>query len=222
MVLIVLCVRLWARQFKYEIDNRIKNFKTDMQKINAIDKQKGALMVVVLIMLVIISMLGMSTISTTGLEMQMSNNSRGQQASFEAAEYTLSWVENSIQTSSFTNANLTNSNCGSTCFDTTCSGGYCFRGDDADSWNQCEVDDSGPDPYTQESLWTNSANHMTLAIPNTSITAKYIIEFRCYTALDPTLEMDVTNFTRIYRINAYTVGEGGRARTMLRSLMKEL
>ena len=55
-------------------------------------KQKGALMVVVLIMLVIISMLGMSTIGTSSLEMQMSINSRDQQASFEAAEYTLSWV----------------------------------------------------------------------------------------------------------------------------------
>lgn len=185
-------------------------------------KQKGALMVVVLIMLVIISMLGMSTIGTSSLEMQMSNNSRDQQASFEAAEYTLSWVENEIQTSSFTNANLTNSNCGSICFDDTCSGGYCFRGDDADSWNQCEIDDSNPDPYTEESLWTDSTKHMTLAIPNTTITAKYIIEFRCYTALDPTLEMDVTNFTRVYRINAYTVGQSGRARTMLRSTLKEL
>jgi type IV pilus assembly protein PilX len=193
-----------------------------MQIVKPLYKQTGALLVVVLIMLVIISMLGMSTIGTSSLEMQMSNNSRDQQASFEAAEYTLSWVENSIQTTSFTNANLTNSNCGSICFDSTCSGGYCFRGDDADAWNQCEIDDEDPDPYTEENLWTNSANHMTLAIPNTNITAKYIIEFRCYTALNPTLEMDVTNFTRLYRINAYTVGEGNRARTMLRSLMKEL
>ena len=193
-----------------------------MEHVKVFKKQKGALLVVVLIMLVIISMLGMSTVGTTSIEMQMANNSRDQQASFEAAEYTLSWVENSIQTTSFTNANLTNSNCGSICFDSTCSGGYCFRGDDADSWNQCEIDDSDPDPYTEEDIWTDSSKHMTLAIPNTSITAKYIIEFRCYTALDPTLEMDVTNFTRVYRINAYTVGESGRARTMLRSTMKEL
>ena len=169
-------------------------------------KQGGALLVVVLVMLVIISMLGMSTMGTSSLEMQMSNNSRTQQASFEAAEYTLSWVENNIQNTSVSNANLTNNNCGSICFDSTCSGGFCFRGDDADSWNQCEIDDSNPDPYTQESIWTTSANHMTLTIPNTNITAKYIIEFRCYTALDPTLEMDVTNFTRVFRINAYTVG----------------
>jgi type IV pilus assembly protein PilX len=185
-------------------------------------KQRGALLLVVLVMLVIISMLGMSTMGTSSLEMQMSNNSRTQQASFEAAEYTLSWVENNIQNTSVSNANLTNNNCGSICFDSTCSGGFCFRGDDADSWNQCEIDDSNPDPYTQESIWTTSANHMTLTIPNTNITAKYIIEFRCYTALDPTLEMDVTNFTRVFRINAYTVGEGGRSRTMLRSTMKEL
>ncbi|MBN4075377.1 hypothetical protein JYU22_02220 [Gammaproteobacteria bacterium AH-315-E17] len=193
-----------------------------MKRVHFFKKQEGALLVVVLIMLVVISMLGMSTMSTTGLEMQMSNNSRDQQASFEAAEYTLSWVENNIQTTSFSNANLTNSNCGSICFDTTCSGGYCFRGDDADAWNQCEINDSNSDPYTEESIWTTSSKHMTLVIPNTSITAKYIIEFRCYTALDPTLEMDVTNFTRVYRINAYTVGEGGRARTMLRSTLKEL
>ena len=193
-----------------------------MRKVVLIKQQRGALLVITLIMLVIISMLGMSTMGTTGLEMQMSNNSRAQQASFEAAEYTLSWVEDSIQTTSFTNANLTNSNCGSICFDTTCSNGYCFRGNDADSWNQCVVDDSNPDPYTESAIWSNSNFHRTLAIPNTGITAKYIIEFRCYTALDPTLQMDVTNVTRVYRISAYTVGEGGRARTMLRSTMKEL
>ena len=193
-----------------------------MRKVVLIKQQRGALLVITLIMLVIISMLGMSTMGTTGLEIQMSNNSRAQQASFEAAEYTLSWVEDSIQTTSFTNANLTNSNCGSICFDTTCSNGYCFRGNDADSWNQCVVDDSNPDPYTESAIWSNSNFHRTLAIPNTGITAKYIIEFRCYTALDPTLQMDVTNFTRVYRISAYTVGEGGRARTMLRSTMKEL
>ncbi len=193
-----------------------------MKKISSLRKQDGALLVVVLIMLVIISMLGMSTMGTSGLEMQMSNNSRSQQASFEAAEYTLSWAENTLQNTSITNANLTNVNCGNICFDSTCTGGFCFRGDDADAWNQCEIDDSNPDPYTEESIWTDSDYHRTLAIPNTNITAKYIVEFRCYTALDPTLEMDVTNFTRVFRISAYTVGEGGRARTMLRSTMKEL
>lgn len=192
-----------------------------MNKIS-IYHQQGALLIITLIMLVIISMLGMSTMGTTGLEMQMANNSRDKQASFEAAEYTLSWVENDIQTTSFTNANLTNSSCGSICFDSTCTGGYCFRGGDADAWNQCELDDSDPDPYTEEAIWNDSSYHRTLTIPNTTITAKYIIEFRCYTALDPTLEMDVTNFTRVFRISAYTVGEGGRARTMLRSTIKEL
>lgn len=193
-----------------------------MKSMKTRQNQNGALLVITLIMLVIISMLGMSTMGTTGLEMQMSNNSRNQQASFEAAEYTLSWVENNIQETSFTNANLTNSNCGAICFDDTCTGGYCFRGVDADSWNQCEIDDSDPDPYTEVDIWDDSSYHRTLTIPNTSITAKYIIEFRCYTSLDPTLEMDVTNFTRVFRITAYTVGEGGRARTMLRSTMKEL
>lgn len=193
-----------------------------MNTIRTAKQQRGALLVITLIMLVIISMLGMSTMGTTGLEMQMANNSRDQQASFEAAEYTLSWVENNIQETSFTNANLTNSNCGSICFDSTCTNGYCFRGDDADAWNQCALDDSNPDPYTEPGIWSNSNFHRTLTIPNTTITAKYIIEFRCYTALDPTLQMDVTNFTRVFRISAYTVGEGGRARTMLRSTMKEL
>ena len=141
-----------------------------MKHFRLIRQQSGALLVITLIMLVVISMLGMSTMGTTGMEMQMANNSRDQQASFEAAEYTLSWV----------------------------------------------------DPYTDPDIWNDSGFHRTVTVPNTSITAKYIIEFRCYTALDPTLQMDVTNFTRVYRITAYTVGEAGRARTMLRSMMKEL
>ncbi|MAY01770.1 MAG: hypothetical protein CMQ38_02185 [Gammaproteobacteria bacterium] len=213
----VLCGNWSAQQYRFAIGNTMS-----MKHFRLIRQQSGALLVITLIMLVVISMLGMSTMGTTGMEMQMANNSRDQQASFEAAEYTLSWVENNIQQTSFTNANLTNSSCGAICFDDTCSGGYCFRGDDADAWNQCEVDDSAPDPYTDPDIWNDSGFHRTVTVPNTSITAKYIIEFRCYTALDPTLQMDVTNFTRVYRITAYTVGEAGRARTMLRSMMKEL
>ena len=48
-------------------------------------KQKGALILLTLLILLVISMLGMSSVDSTGLEMKMSSNSREQQQAFEAA-----------------------------------------------------------------------------------------------------------------------------------------
>ena len=181
------------------------------------------MIVVTLIILLIVSVLGVATMDTTGLEMRMASNTRDQQQAFEAAEYTLSWVQNEIGITGFSNASLSNSNCGAICFDTTCSNGYCFEGVNPEIEGSCRLGAPADELYTDEDIWTDPDRHRTLLVPNIGITTRYIIEFRCYTALDPTQPFEAgTNSTRAYRITALAVGPAGRGRVMLRASVRSI
>src|SRR5690606_977331 len=109
---------------------------------------RGALILVTLIILLVVTVLGMSSVDSSGLEMQMSSNSRLQQQTFEAAEYTLSWVENNLaQSGYFSLASITNDVaglggegvCGAICFSGACNNGYCFNGSYSPgaAWSDC-------------------------------------------------------------------------------------
>src|SRR5690606_40153641 len=112
--------------------------------------------------------------------------------------------------------------CGAVCFSSACTNGYCFDGSGADEYATCKLNHSATEPYESAALWADgSGKYQTLAVPNTTITARYIIEFRCYTAKDPTVDISSLNNAPMYRITAYVIGEGGRARAMLRSTVKE-
>ena len=192
-----------------------------MKKNNLKYSQQGALMFVTLIILLIVSVLGISTMDTTGLEMKMSSNSRDQQQAFEAAEYALSWAENDIQTNSYSGDQLSSVNCGTTCFDPTCSNGYCFDGSGELDFNTCILNTPTTEPYESAALWADGSGlYRTVTVMG--VTVKYITEFRCYTALDPELPIDVANNTKVFRITAFATGSGGKSRAMLRSTMKEI
>lgn len=196
--------------------------------------QHGALMVLVLVILLVVSMLGLSTMDASGLEMQMSSNSREQQQIFEAAEYTLSWVENQIQSTGFSGDSLlNNASCGAVCFDAECSNGYCFDNsdplNDPTSFSDCQVGAPASEIYESEEVWnddpTDGSHSQTLAIPSTNLVARYIVEFRCYAAEDPSMPFDpdaaTLNAVPVYRITTLVIGESLRTRVMLRSTMKD-
>jgi type IV pilus assembly protein PilX len=191
-------------------------------------KQGGALILVTLIILLVISMLGMSSVDSTGLEMQMATNNRDQQQTFEAAEYTLAWVESVMKTNGYysytqvSNGSDGNS-CGTICFNAACTNGYCFDGTVPTDFTTCSFNVPGISPSTDAAIWANgSGKHQTLAIPNTTgITAKYIIEFYCFTAKNATgiVAGNNNSVKQLFRITAYVVGPGG-SRVMLRSTVK--
>lgn len=190
-------------------------------------RQKGALLILTLLIVLIVTVLGMAAIDSTNLEMKMSSNSRAQQQAFEAAEYTLSWVENDIVANGYFPAESIQNlaGCDDVCFSASCTNGYCFSGSFPEHWDNCRViaDDTTPEPYEDPTLWADgSGRHRTLDIPNVAITTKYIVEFWCYTAFDPEAEKAADNYTPMYRITAYAVGEDGKARTMLRSVIREI
>src|SRR3990170_55026 len=90
-------------------------------------KERGALLIVVLFILLVTTILGLSAMDATGLEMQMSSNSREQLVMLEAAEHAVAQVAKQISAlDGFTDNSLTNNDCGNLCFDENCTGGYCF------------------------------------------------------------------------------------------------
>ncbi len=183
-------------------------------------------MVATLLILLVISLLGMASVDSTGLEMKMSSNSRVQQQVFEAAEYTLSWVENNLQAIGyFTNGQISNGvtggSCGSVCFTSACTNGYCFSGSGATAFATCALTPYTTEPSADSALWTTgSGKYKTLAIPGTALTTKYIIEYRCFTARTQGTPI-ATSSTQMYRITTLATGEDGRSRVMLRSTVKK-
>lgn len=184
-------------------------------------RQRGALLVVTLIILLIVSLLGMASMDTSGLEMRMTSNSRDQQQAFEAAEYTLSWVQHELL-DTFSKQDISSViGCGSSCFDPSCSSGYCFQGQSPFEPVNCVLDAPSEEAYMNPATWAaGSSLHQTLLIPSIDISSRYIIEYRCFTALDPSLAFHPeTNYTRMFRITAYAIGPAGRGRAMLRAVI---
>lgn len=186
--------------------------------------QAGALLVATLLILLVVSILGMATLGTSGLELQMASNSRAQQQAFEAAEFTLAWVEQELQSSDlFSSASLAPANCAAACFTPTCRNGYCFdgAGEDEPVAGGCTLSVPVSEFHAAPDVWAEgSARHRTLAEPGGTARVRYIVEYLCYTAWDHRLPYDaITNSSRMFRITAYAVSEGGRARVMLRSTL---
>ena len=189
--------------------------------------ERGTLLIVVLFILLVTTILGLSAMAATGLEMQMSSNSREQLVVREAAEYVVTQVINEIQAQhGFSKNSLINYNCDPLCFDENCTGGYCFFGaasGDPTSWASCLPGLPLAEPAHTSAVWVdNSGRHNKVVVADPEVSVKYIIEFRCYAALDDSLAMSDTNNTKVFRITTLVTSKNERSRVMLRVALKNL
>lgn len=172
-------------------------------------QQSGVVLIVSLVLLLIMTLLGVSNMRTSTAQLNMAVNTQARSEVFSAAEFTLKTVQAELQ-SNFANKHDPDrfiKNCsGSGCYDAGCTGGFCYEGDS--DWNsppECSLDD-GHGTLEKEfiwvrdagAVWKDSGRHATkqLAIPRGSHSAsggsannilfqsKYIIEFLCYTHKD--------------------------------------
>ena len=158
-------------------------------------KQQGAVLIVSLIILLVTTLLGVTAMQSTSLEMRMAKNVEERQRVFNAAEAALRRAENILQATPYTYTQLDSSVCAaasdqSTCFDDDCTGGYCFFGDStAPDQVDCLVYDGAPPDYpvwnsnNSLNVW-NTGRYRELAAVNEStsneVTFKYVVEFQCY------------------------------------------
>lgn len=187
-------------------------------------QQRGVVLAVCLILLAVVTLLGVASMGSTGLEMKMASNTQERQLAFNAAEVTLRQAENTIRDVGYTRAQLQNPcTVAAGCFDNTCTNGLCFVG----SWpagttqNQCARFPVGAPPPTipvwdNAALWLNPAQYVTVPIAGNTRDGRYIVEFLCFIeGVTGTVATDTGDV--LYRITAVGTGNTGRSQVVLQS-----
>lgn len=123
-----------------------------------VKNQRGSILIVSLMILVVLTMIGVSSMSTTSLQEHMAGNFRDRQIAFQAAETTLAYAEEFAR-SSINSASI---------FKNNCNNGYC------DTY-------SGPTNLSafDASWWTATKSQvLPTSIPQVRTQPRFIIEYR--------------------------------------------
>ncbi|KEQ15016.1 pilus assembly PilX family protein [Endozoicomonas numazuensis] len=177
--------------------------------------QPGSVLLVSLVLLLILTVAGITSIRMTSLEEKMTGNFRNEQLAFHSAEVGVLEAESYVENTVFSLSN----------FDSGCSNGLCFSGSNSIDVGTCE--NGTAKPWEDESVWTTSTKHRTTVINLAGISAqaKYIVEFRCYLPKesdgpipDPA---SFTDWAQFYRITVLATGGSTDARVMLQTTYKK-
>lgn len=176
---------------------------------------QGSILLVSLVMLLVITISGLTAVKMATLEEKISGNYQDQQMAFYAAEAALKEAENFIA----------NNELALSSFNADCNSGYCFSGNNIKDIGNCEPGFS--EPWQRGTVWSNDNQHRitTVSIDNISAQARYIIEFRCYIAKEASGPLpDVANrrdWAKFYRITALATGGSNNSKVMLQSSYKK-
>lgn len=167
-----------------------------MQSQNSIhNNQRGAALVVALVILVVVTVLGVANMNATTNEMRMANSSLKRAEQFAFAERALEEAELDLEARVDNITKLFTDMCGSDCFTNTCNNGLCFAGRYDSSFLSpvfCEASLDSPTSqrvayWRDDTIWSTASKHTELSIPFTNDegtqinrSAKYIAEFLCF------------------------------------------
>ena len=198
--------------------------------------QKGIVLVICLILLLVTTLLGVTAMSTTSLEERMSQNERDRQTAFQAAEAALREGER------YVSAQATSSGTFVTSFTDACTNGLCTRREDdasydktkapcdsggiSDRWDMwsCPVTHSGNlDVWEKPSLYRSHSNASLINSKGITTAPKFIIEFLgyqndCATPACTPLGTGVDYCNELYRVTAFATGGTDDAKVMLQSV----
>jgi len=188
--------------------------------------QQGAVLIVSLVILLVISLLGVANMQSSSSDLKMAVSHRDRDVAFAAAEAALVAAEDWLEGNKPTMAQRYSSCSGDDCFNTSCSSGLCFEGlfqNISNPKTNCNV---GPTAGTQRiefwsdsalDVWSEPAKHKTVAVDGFDNAVKYIVEFLCYVPVDDDDPISESTVEPLYRITAFASGNGDRARVMLQS-----
>lgn len=186
-------------------------------------RQSGSVLLISLIMLLILTVIGIASISGVSMTQKMANSQKDYDIAFEMAEAALvegeAWVD--AYDPGFKQAHLQTNCTGTNCWKANCTNGQCFNGTFPDAFGTlCELSPPTKDVWEEESNWTARAKEYSVAVAAIS-KPKYLIEFMCYTPKNPaavaTTPPDYGDWVRIYRITALGYGTNPDTRVMLQS-----
>ena len=178
-------------------------------------RSQGSVLLISLIMLLVITVAGLTAVKMATLEEKMSGNYQDHQMAFYAAEAALNEAEQFIADSVIALAD----------FNEECRNGLCFSGAGIDDVGSCAP--SVSQPWQGNLVWNDDGYHRTtvVSVSGISASAKYIIEFRCYIAKelegplpDPA---NLGDWSMYYRITALASGGSNSSRVMLQSSYKK-
>lgn len=166
-------------------------------------RQNGSVLVVSLLILLVMTLIGVTAMNTSTLEQKMAYNFRDRQLAFQAAEAALRDGENFVQ----------NTNLGPSNFSSTCANGLCT-----------EASATTPVWFDQTlKVWTTANLHRTAtySAPEVLQQPTYIIEWLGYVfaagTTPPTGAVPGPGDPEMFRITALATGGTTQARVMLQS-----
>jgi len=190
--------------------------------------QRGAVLLVALILLLVLTLIGISTMESTGMEMKMANQSRERLIAMQAAEAGLRAAEAYIQTTGFSDAELAGTAGGcvagtQNCFASDCSdGGYCFNGSNAANINTCLVTPVAVPIWEDAVLnvWKTTGRYHAITTGSLQADVKYIVEFMCYIPGTASQLLTASNAHMLFRITSLATTKSLKSRVMLQSTYK--
>lgn len=202
-----------------------------LQSTSSPRAQSGAVLVVALVILLIMTLLGVSNMQSSTLQAKMANNNQSRHQAFQAAEAALAKVEFQLSVEGHDPNDFQACAAGSAdCYDAQCTGGTCFSGTYAAGAVQsdCAVSTVSPPPepyWVRDDLdvWEDIARHRTIDIDSDGELPepKYIVEFLCYVNENPApataCATDPNNCAPLYRITALAASRDEKAQVMLQS-----
>jgi type IV pilus assembly protein PilX len=203
-------------------------------------KNRGSILFISLILLLVITVIGISSISTTGLNEKMASNYSDHNLAFQAAEAALLAGEQHARDVSaiLDGAGLSGApgyfSCTTTnCFTATCLNGLCFNGSypptgGGASAGICVKTNPATPLWETTATWTTSGRYAEhpVSIPGLAAKPKYIVEFMCYVQADPTNQYPTTapnygtDWSYMYRVTALGVGRTSASKAMVQSTLK--
>ena len=191
-------------------------------------QQKGSVLIVSLVFLLLLTIVGVSAMNMTNLEEKMTGNFRDHDLAFQTAEAALLDGEAFVEATFDINQALTNPACtGANCYTDACDEGLCFHGTFNNSSTPVSDCTSGTEQeWEDSSIWSDTSNtrEMDTQIEGTVRNARYIVEFRCFVPRDPTNanpDPDVfAQWVPAFRITALASGASTDAQVMLQSVYR--
>ncbi len=211
------------------------------EKSTLIAKQSGVVMVVCLVLLLVVTALGLTSMNSTTLETKMASGFRDRAVAFEAAEEALSVAETWILDTDFSETDFYNACTGSLCFSSSCSNGLCVFYDSADPYvngvDKADCSGKMDEPTTppwqwagvsgEPNLWLSSTDSVEVSTshPDVETDARYIVEFVCYVNRIQGTDCTATNPDACapnFRISALGRGLTDNSMVMLQSTFKKV
>ncbi len=197
-------------------------------KMQAYRHQEGAALIVTLVILLVMTLLGASSIDSSNLNLKIATSDKNRQLLFQAAEATLTIAEQIIEDQAPDDALLQDCASGSAnCFDDTCANGLCFNGSysSGDDQYDCGLSSASPPPEnfwrsSTLNVWSDTNKHFTTTVNGMDENPKYIIEFLCFVERGDGSVFNAgnpNNGAPLFRVTALAEGTNGRGRVMLQS-----